>query len=219
MSYGHALGRPRPAETRSAKPRKSRNCAVFLRRSAPAATGQPCPLGLPALDAVLGGGLPTGCLQEMIGGGWPAAAGFAPFCWAVLQRARCARDILWGWVGEGDLYPPGLAPFGLDPARVLLLSAPSPADLLWAMEEALRCPLLAGVVWKPAHRSRRQPPSSACGGDRRRHRISSDAAAGHRRASVPPPCAGASAICRRMRWRVGAGRWRAGRPRRLDSGA
>ena len=37
-----------------------------------------CPLGLPALDAALGGGLPRGCLQEVIpADGGAAAAGFA----------------------------------------------------------------------------------------------------------------------------------------------
>ena len=54
--------------------------------------------------------------------------------------------MLWASLGEGDLYPPGLAGFGLDPAAMILLSAPSPAELLWAMEEALRSPALAGVV-------------------------------------------------------------------------
>src|SRR5262249_23133167 len=57
-----------------------------------------------------------------------------------------ARGLLWASLGEGDLYPPGLAAFGVDPGAVILMSAPSPAELLWAMEEALRCPAMAGVV-------------------------------------------------------------------------
>jgi protein ImuA len=117
----------------------------LLSRSAPAATGQPCPLGLPALDAALGGGLPTGCLQEVIAGEGTAAAGFCAFLLGRLV-ARENAGVLWGWIGEGDLYPPGLASFGLDPAQVILLSAPNSAELLWAMEEGLRSPALAGVV-------------------------------------------------------------------------
>src|SRR5215469_11270042 len=85
---------------------------AFLTQSAPAATGEPCPLGLPVLDAALGGGLPTGCLQEVIGGEGTAAAGFCAFLLARLAaRENAASGVLWGWIGEGELYPPGLASF------------------------------------------------------------------------------------------------------------
>ena len=141
----------------------------LLSRSAPAATGQPCPLGLPALDRALGGGLPTGCLQEVIGGEGTAAAGFCAFLLGRLAaRETSPKAILWGWIGEGDLYPPGLASFGLDPAQAILLSAPNSAELLWAMEEGLRSPALAGVAME-AHRldlvaSRRLQLAAATGG-------------------------------------------------------
>jgi protein ImuA len=117
---------------------------AFISRSAPAATGTLCPLGLPALDAVLGGGLPTGCLQEVIGIDDGAAAGFAAFLLGRVAAQR--RSVLWASIGEGDLYPPGLAAFDLDPGQIILLAAPGPADLLWAMEEGLRCPALAAVL-------------------------------------------------------------------------
>lgn len=139
---------------------------AFLTRSAPAATGLPCPLDLPALDAALGGGLPTGCLQEVIGGGDAAAGGFCAFLLGRLMTA--GRSVLWGWIGEGDLYPPGLAAYGLDPARVILVSASGPADLLWAMEEGLRSPALAGVVMEVGRldlvASRRLQLAAAAGG-------------------------------------------------------
>jgi protein ImuA len=55
--------------------------------------------------------------------------------------------VLWaGSFAAGDLYAPGLRAFGLDPARLILCRARRRADLLWAMEEALRCPALAAVV-------------------------------------------------------------------------
>jgi protein ImuA len=141
----------------------------LLSRSAPAATGQPCLLGLPALDAALGGGLPTGCLQEVIGGEGTAAAGFCAFLLGrLVARESSPKATLWGWIGEGDLYPPGLASFGLDPAQAILLSAPNSAELLWAMEEGLRSPALAGVAME-AHRldlvaSRRLQLAAATGG-------------------------------------------------------
>ena len=123
---------------------------ALISRQVPGQTALPlCPLGLPALDAALEGGLPRGCLQEVIPGDeGAAAAGFTAFLLGrlVKEGAGAGRGVLWASLGEGDLYPPALAGYGLDPGEVILLSAPSPAELLWAMEEALRSPALAGVV-------------------------------------------------------------------------
>ena len=109
----------------------------------------PCPLGLPALDAALEGGLPRGCLQEVIPADeGAAAAGFAAFLLGrlVKEAEGGGRGVLWASLGEGDLYPPALAAYGLAPGEVILLSAPSPAELLWAMEEALRCRPVGVVI-------------------------------------------------------------------------
>ncbi|WP_322096766.1 hypothetical protein, partial [Pelagibius sp.] len=73
------------------------------------------------------------------------------FCLALLARLRAqassagAKTILWV-SRRGDLYPPALAGQGLDPGRFLLVHAAGEADLLWAMEEGLRCRRLAAVV-------------------------------------------------------------------------
>jgi protein ImuA len=202
-----------PVEPRNIRPKplEIQELRAFLRRSAPAATGLPCPLGLPVLDAALGGGLPTGCLQEVIGGADGAAAGFCAFLLGRLADAD--RSVLWGWVGEGDLYPPGLATFGLDPARVVLLAALGPADLLWAMEEGLRCSALAGVVMEVDRldlvASRRLQLAAAAGG------VTGFLLSRGRR---PPAAVSAAALRWRVaglpgnRWRVLLERRRAGRP-------
>jgi protein ImuA len=207
MNAEAKLARPRSAQI----PVQIAELRGFLSRSAPAATGHPCPLGLPLLDAALGGGLPRGCLQEIIGGSDGAAAGFAAFLLGRL--AAGARDVLWGWTGEGDLYPPGLASFGLDPARVLLLAALGPGDLLWAMEEALRCPALAGALVELERidlvAGRRLQLAAATGG------VTGFLLSRGRR---PPAAVSAAALRWRvaalpgMRWRVELLRWRAGRP-------
>ena len=46
----------------------------------------------------------------------------------------------------GGPYGPGLDLFGLSPARLLVLNVSRPADVLWAMEEGLRCRALACVI-------------------------------------------------------------------------
>ena len=159
----------------------------------------PCPLGLPVLDAALGGGLPRACLQEVIpADGGAAAAGFAAFLLSRLagQAGERGRGVLWACLGEGDLYPPGLASFGLDPGAMILLSAPSPAELLWAMEEALRSPALAGVVGEVDRldltAGRRLQLAAAAGGGVGLLLLRAD-----RPAAAVSPAA--------LRWRVGAG--------------
>ena len=116
------------------------------------------PLGLAALDGALpGGGLPLGALHEIEGerAEWDDGVALG-FCLALLARLRAAQASSAGaktilWVSRrGDLYPPALAGQGLDPGRFLMVRAGSgsggEADLLWAMEEGLRCRRLAAVV-------------------------------------------------------------------------
>src|SRR5919108_1498133 len=103
----------------------------------------PLAFGLPALDRHLGGGLPRGCLHEVAGGVDDGAA--LGFCTALAGRLAADRPVLW-CQPDFDLYAPGLAAFGLDPARLIVVAARRPADRLWALEEGLRCPALAAAV-------------------------------------------------------------------------
>jgi protein ImuA len=78
-----------------------------------------------------------------------AASGFALALAA--RAARMGGEVLWiatGFaMGEGGgPYGPGLDQFGMASARLLVLRVPRAADVLWAMEEGLRCRALAGVV-------------------------------------------------------------------------
>ena len=109
------------------------------------------PLGLAALDDALpGGGLPLGALHEIEGerAEWDDGVTLG-FCLALLARREVAfpdaGKVLW-ISRQGDLYPPALAGQGLDPGRFLLVRAKSDAEVLWAMEEGLRCRRLAAVV-------------------------------------------------------------------------
>lgn len=103
----------------------------------------PLAFGLPALDDHLGGGLPRGCLHEVAGAVDDGAA--LGFCVALLGRLAAERPVLW-CQPDFDLYAPGLAAAGLDPARLIVVTARRPADRLWALEEGLRCPALAAVL-------------------------------------------------------------------------
>jgi len=108
-------------------------------------------LGVPAIDAALGGGLPGAALHELsatplhLG----AAAGFA-LALATLAQER-TRETLWiatdfGNLETGTLYGPGLDQFGLPADRLLIARVARPVDALFAMEEALKCRALSAVI-------------------------------------------------------------------------
>jgi protein ImuA len=111
------------------------------------------PLGAAEIDCALpGGGLPLACVHEVAGaagmGGAGAATGFAVAVLARLGRAlegEGSAAVLWCLRGAG-LYGPGLAAFGFDPGRLIVVRARRRRDVLWAMEEGLRCPGLTAVI-------------------------------------------------------------------------
>jgi protein ImuA len=108
-------------------------------------TGRPIlPLGLAAIDRVLpGGGLARGCLHELCGA--PDRAAAAGFAAALL--GRLAADGHTVWIGpRDDLFAPGLAAQGLPPERLIVVQARARDARLWALEEALHSPGLAGVL-------------------------------------------------------------------------
>ncbi|MBB4284672.1 ImuA family protein [Roseospira goensis] len=120
--------------------------------------GRVLPLGLAALDAGLPwGGLPLGCLHQVVGEaddpaeaatGPAAALGFTAVLAARLA-AHAAAPVLWcvrHGAADDTLFPPGLAQFGLPPARLTIARARDDVQVLWCMEEGLRTAGLAAVV-------------------------------------------------------------------------
>jgi protein ImuA len=138
----------------------------------------PLSFDLPELDRVLGGGLLHGALHEVT----PAAAGDATaaagFVAALLARALALgkKPVLWvrhefATLEDGAPYGPGLAAFGLDPARVLFVLAVNAREVLEAMEQALRSGTLAAVLGELRgtsnldHRATRRLSLAAAHGD------------------------------------------------------
>src|SRR5262245_4698662 len=109
------------------------------------------PFGIPAIDTMLGGGLARGALHEIAATGeahLPAAAGFAL---AVAKRAAPSPRLFWisedmAFVENGEPHGAGLDVFGLAPEQLVMGAAARRRDLLWAMEEALRCGATTAVI-------------------------------------------------------------------------
>lgn len=107
----------------------------------------PIPLGAGHADAVLGGGLKSGALHEVLAKGW-SAGGFA-----ALLALLAAKHYSQGkggplfWVRAdyealeyGALSPGGLAELGGDPRQLILVRTRNAADSLAAAGDILACP-------------------------------------------------------------------------------
>ena len=110
------------------------------------------PLGLPAVDAVLGGGLACAALHELAPAApaqFGTAAGFA-LALAALHTAGGRSALLiqtdFAALEAGAPNGPGLDCFGLPMERLIVLRVPRPVDALWACEEALKSRGVAVVI-------------------------------------------------------------------------
>ena len=112
------------------------------------------PSGFAALDAVLPGhGWPTTALTEIL----LAREGIGEIRLTLPALARLQaqrRDVV--WIAPPHVpYAPALATAGLDLARLLIVRCASPADQLWAYEQALRAPECgAAFAWLGLHDDR-----------------------------------------------------------------
>lgn len=102
------------------------------------------PLDALEIDGALPwGGLPRAALHEVLAVHKGPAAGF---CAALLARlAGSAGTVLWCRCGRG-LYGPGLAAFGLETERTVVVRVRRETDVLWVLEEGLRNRGLAAVL-------------------------------------------------------------------------
>ena len=111
------------------------------------------PLGIAAIDDTLGGGLARGALHEIAA---PSEAHLAAATGFALTLAAARGRLCWlaedmAVAESGAPYGPGLDGFGLAPERLLTVNVAHGRDLLWAMEEALRCRAVGAVIGEWRH--------------------------------------------------------------------
>jgi protein ImuA len=113
------------------------------------------PLGYPAADACLKGGLARGALHEVFAGAAGHEAAASGFALALAARVLSKHKwLLWirqdfSALEAGEIHGGGLLELGLDPARVLMLRVADAEGALRAAGDALDCKGLGAVVIEP----------------------------------------------------------------------
>jgi hypothetical protein len=107
--------------------------------------------GLTAIDDLLPSGrFATGTVHEILG-----VTDALPVLFPLLIARVAARHGLVVWSDPlCELYPPGLAAFGLPLERLVILRPECREQELWAIAECLRCRAVAACVTVPARLSR-----------------------------------------------------------------
>ncbi len=104
-------------------------------------------MGLGSVEAAFPNGVfPLGAVHELVCGNTEqatACGGFVTGLLAVLMQNGGACL----WIGlSGNLFPSALKAFGVEPDRVIFITLSKDKDVLWVMEEALKCAGLAAVI-------------------------------------------------------------------------
>ena len=115
--------------------------------------GAVLPLGVTEVDRLLSGGLRRNALHEIRAGETRKSSAASGFATALLARLAGLDDRPILFVVEegaakegGHPYGPGLGQFGLDPARLVVVTTRRAQETLWVFEEGLRCAGLAAVA-------------------------------------------------------------------------
>ncbi|MBV8752474.1 MAG: DNA repair protein [Hyphomicrobiales bacterium] len=109
------------------------------------------PVGIGAIDQVLGGGLARAALHEVAAAGESAITAATQFVLGLAAHSEEQRAVLWivedmALLENGAPYGPGLDDVGIHPERLVTVAGAKSRDVLWAMEEALRCRAVGVVI-------------------------------------------------------------------------
>lgn len=111
-------------------------------------TGEPSiSLGLGPIESVFPSGrFPLGTMHEFISPNPADAASTNGFISGLLASLMCKGGFCLWVSNRRSLFPPGLKRFGVEPERVIFIDLKREKDVLWAMEQGLKCSTLSAVV-------------------------------------------------------------------------
>lgn len=114
------------------------------------------PAANPRMSSVLGplgtvfpsGAFPLGLVHEFLpdaehGNSRASTVGFIT---ALASQLMSGKKVMWWISDKRKIFPPALMAFGVKPDLVVFVNIKKARDVLWAMEEALKCSAIAVVV-------------------------------------------------------------------------
>jgi protein ImuA len=113
----------------------------------PACAGERLHLGLDGLEnAFPNGTFPVAAVHEFLSPVAEDAAATVGFMTGLLSHLL-RQDGFCLWAGTSrTVFPAALKTFGIEPDRIIFIDLSTDREVLWAMEEALKCTALAAVV-------------------------------------------------------------------------
>lgn len=98
------------------------------------------------IDAAFPGNtFPLGAVHEFITTSRENAAATNSFITGVLSQVFSPASVFL-WIGKRSIFPPALKHFGIEPDRVIFIDLLKPKDVLWTIEEALKCKSVTAVI-------------------------------------------------------------------------
>lgn len=88
---------------------------------------------------------PTGTIHEFVTDNKESSASTSGFIAALLTSLTKNGPTIWISSAQ-KIFPPALKSFGLEPDRFVFVDIKKEKDILWAMDEALKCDALSAVV-------------------------------------------------------------------------
>jgi protein ImuA len=113
----------------------------------PPSAGMAVDVGLGPVEAAFPNAIfPTGAVHEFLSASAESGAACGGFV-AGLLAGLMRRGGACMWISSSrTLFPSALKAFGIEPDQIIFVDLPREKDVLWAMEEALKCEGLAAVV-------------------------------------------------------------------------
>ena len=104
-------------------------------------------IGFEPIDAAFPNAtFPTGCMHEFLSTSTEDAAATNGFV-AALLNCLMKRGGVCIWISASrTLFPAALKTFGLEPYQIIFIDLKKEKDVLWTMEEALKCDRLTAVL-------------------------------------------------------------------------
>lgn len=104
-------------------------------------------VGLGPVEAAFPHGVfPRGVIHEFLTEKAEDAAACSGFIGGLLKSLMQSGSICL-WIGVSrTIFPPALKGFGIDPDRIIFIDLQKEKDVLWVMEESLKCEGLAAVI-------------------------------------------------------------------------